>query len=272
MKLKNKCAVVTGASQGIGRAIAERLAADGARVAVLDVQEDAAKAVFGGKDGHLGLGCNVADSASVNAAFAKVVEEFGAVDILVCNAGIGRAPNDGSAEVDAANQKRAEQYAAGEAITAYPDQTIYMEDDGFDAVMRVNVNGTFYCCRAALRDMSERNAKGSIVVIGSTSAISGEGALHYVASKAALVGIVRGLAREVAGRGIRVNAVQPGPTDTPAMSVIPQEWKDQLAADVPLGRLADPKEIANAVAFLASDEGSFATGSTLTVNGGSYFC
>lgn len=271
-RLHRRRAIVTGGAQGIGEAIARRLAEEGARVAVLDREETAAAAVFSPGEGHLGIGCDVADSASVDAAFARVLAAFGGVDILVCNAGIGRAPGDGSEQMYAGAAERAAQIARGDPPTAHPDQMIHMSDAGWGTVMAVNVNGAFHCCRAALRDMAARDAGGSIVLIASTSAASGEGPIHYVTSKAALVGLARGLSREVASRGIRVNAVHPGPTDTPIMANVPDAVRDQLAAAVPLGRMAQPAEVAAAVAFLASDDASYVTGSVMVVNGGSYFC
>ncbi len=269
MTLSDKCAVVTGAARGIGRAIADRLAADGARVALLDMT--APDTLPAPADRHLGLACDVSDSASVDRAFAAIKAAFGRVDILVNNAGTGQGPNDGSAELYASMAKRSEQIARGETPTAHPDQCIHMSDEGWAKVLAVNVNGAFYCARAALRLMAAANNAGSIVNIASTSFQSGEGPLHYVTSKTAIVGLTRGLAREVASRGIRVNAVAPGPTDTPMMRTIPDEMIKSLAAAVPLGRLAQPAEVAAAVAFLASDQASYVTGSVLVANGGSYF-
>lgn len=272
MRLDGKRAVVTGGAQGIGAAIALRLASEGARVAVIDRDEAAAGAVLARDECHIGLGCDVADSRSVDAAFGRIVSAFRGIDILVCNAGIGRGPDDGSDQMYAGAAERAAQIARGEAPTAHPDQTIHMSDAGWAAVMAVNVNGALYCCRAALRDMAARAAPGVIVLIASTSAASGEGPIHYVTSKAALVGLARGLAREVSSRGIRVNAVHPGPTDTPIMANVPDAMRAQLAAAVPLGRMAQPAEVAAAVAFLVSEDASFVTGAVLAANGGSYLC
>lgn len=272
MKLQDKRAVVTGGAQGIGLAIARRLAAEGARVAVLDRDEQAARAALEGDPRHLGLACDVADSADVDRCFGAIIEAFGGVDILVNNAGIGRAEGDGSDAMYAGAAERAAQIARGEEPTAHPDQLIHMEDGGWRAVMGVNLDGAFHCCRAAARDMAARGSAGAIVNIASTSAASGEGPLHYVTSKAAIVGLTRALARELASRGIRVNAVHPGPTDTPIMANVPDEMRRSLAAAVPLGRMARPDEIAAAVAFLAGEDASFVTGAVLAANGGSYFC
>lgn len=267
--LEGKRAVVTGGAQGIGLAIAGRLAADGARVAVLDMDEGAAKAALPGGQ-HIGFACDVADSASVDAVFARIAEAFGGVDILVNNAGTGRGPDDGSDQMYAGGAERQAQMGRGETPTAHPDQLIHMSDAGWRHVMGVNLDGAFHCARAAVRLMATAGQPGAIVNIASTSAASGEGPLHYVTSKAAIVGLTRALARELSSRGIRVNAVHPGPTNTPIMKAVPDSMVTAMEAAIPLGRMARPEEVANAVAFLVSDQASYATGSVLTVNGGSY--
>jgi 3-oxoacyl-[acyl-carrier protein] reductase len=273
MLLKDKRAVVTGAAQGIGRAVALRLAAEGARVAALDINTEAANSVWASAEPgrHLGFACDVADSKSVDAVFAEIKAVFGGVDVLVNNAGIGRGPNDGSDKMYASIAERSAQIASGETPTAHPDLTIHMADEGWAHVLAVNLNGAFYCARAAIRLMVENGVAGSIVNIASTSAVSGEGPIHYVTSKAAIVGLTRGLARELSTRRIRVNAVHPGPTDTPIMANLPDEMIKAMEAAIPLGRMARPEEVASAVAFLASDQSSYATGSVVSVNGGTYF-
>ncbi|MDT0576868.1 SDR family NAD(P)-dependent oxidoreductase [Croceicoccus sp. F390] len=272
MKLQNRRAVITGGASGIGRAIARRFAEEGARVAVLDLDPDEAAASLTGleADRHRAFGCNVADSTQVDKAFADVAEAFGGIDLLVNCAGTGQGPDDGSAQLYASIAQRQEQIARGETPTHHPDQTIHMTDEGWLHVIGINLNGAFWCSRAAIRAMAEKGHGGAIVNIASTSAASGEGPIHYVTSKAAIVGLTRGLAREVASRGIRVNAIHPGPTNTPIMQSIPDDAVRQLEAAVPLGRMAQPEEIAAAAMFLASDESSYATGSVVTVNGGSY--
>jgi len=274
MSLEGKAALVTGAGQGIGRACALALAEAGARVAVVDLKQeavDATLALLPEPSRHLALTANVADSTAVRDAFTKTAAAFGRLDILVNNAGTGTGPNDGSAKMyELMAQKNAE-IARGETPKTHVEQAIYMEDEGWRAVMAVNLDGAFYCTREALRIMAAHEIRGSIINIASTAVQSGEGPLHYVTSKAALVGMTRALAREVASRSIRINAVAPGPTDTPLMRSIPDEWISSLEKAIPLGRLAKPAEVAAAVRFLASDEASYVTGSVLVANGGSYF-
>lgn len=262
-RLKGKRAVVTGGAQGIGAAIARRLAAEGAVVAVLDLDADRAGAVLPAP--HVGIACDVRDTASVDAAFAQVKTALGGVDVLVNNAGRGSAPNDG---MDKYYQALAQQ-AEGKAVHA--DQTIHCADEGWDGVMAVTLDGTFKCSRAAVRIMVEEGCGGAIVNIASTSGVKGDGPVPYAAAKAGVLGMTRAMARELAGRGIRVNAVNPGATETPIYETLPPETKDAIAADSLMKRLAHPDEIAGAVAFLAGDDGSFATGSIVTVNGGAYF-
>ncbi|MGA0704658.1 MAG: SDR family NAD(P)-dependent oxidoreductase [Steroidobacteraceae bacterium] len=274
MSLTGKAALVTGGGQGIGKACAAALAAAGARVAVFDLKQESAEAAVASlpdPSRHLALSGNVADSSAVKAAFAKAVESFGRLDVLVNNAGTGTGPNDGSAKMYELMAARNAEMARGETPSTHVEQAVFMEDEGWRAVMAVNLDGAFYCTREALRVMAAQDIRGSIINIASTAVQSGEGPVHYVTSKAALIGMTRALAREVASRGIRINAVAPGPTDTPMMRSIPEEWITSLEKAIPLGRLARPEEVAAAVRFLASDEASYVTGSVLVANGGSYF-
>ena len=268
-RLEGRRAVVTGGAQGIGAAIARRLAEEGARVAVLDLDADRAAAVLG--EPHLGLACDVTDTASVDRAFAEVQAAFGGLDVLVNNAGVGSAPGDGMDRYYAAKAARQAQVAAGQAPTVFADQTLHCEDAGWSRVLAVTLDGVFRCSRAAVRLMAQAGAGGSIVNIGSTAAVAGDGPVPYCAAKAAVLGMTRAMARELAERGIRVNAVNPGATETPIYASLPSDVKQAIAADSLMKRLASPDEIAGAAAFLAGDDGSFATGSVVTVNGGAYF-
>jgi len=271
MRLAGKTAIVTGAGQGIGAAIVEKLANEGTQVAALDLNQDNAQSVVNKLNGdHLALKCNVGDSADVIKAIRKARKEFGRLDFAVNCAGIGQAKGDGSDKFYGAMNKRNEELAKDGKSDTFVDHLIHMEDEGWAGVMAVNLNGAFYVCREAVRIMAEDGNSGSIVNISSTSAQSGEGSPHYVTSKSALIGLTRQLARELAPRNIRVNVVAPGPTNTPIMHGLPQEWITSMEQSVPLGRMADPSEVAGAVSYLLSDDASFVTGSILVANGGSY--
>lgn len=267
----SKTAIVTGAGQGIGAAIVTRLANEGCRVAALDLKVEQAEKLIADLPGeHLAIKTNVSDSASVIAAIRQARKEFGRLDFAVNNAGIGQAAGDGSDKFYAGMKKRDAEIAKDGTSDTHVDHLMHMGDEGWASVMAVNLNGAFYVCREAVRIMAEDDNAGSIVNISSTSAQSGEGSPHYVTSKSALIGLSRQLARELAPRGIRVNAVAPGPTNTPIMHGLPQEWITSMEASVPLGRMAEPSEVASAVSYLLSDDASFVTGSVLVANGGSY--
>lgn len=242
MKLKNKVALVTGAGQGMGRAIAQRYAAEGASVVALDLNLEAAQQTLQGLAGeHLALALNVADSAAVNAAVDHAMARFGRVDVLVNNAGTG-------------------------GVDAFTE----ISDEAWARVIGVNLNGAFFCARAAVRAM-RKTGGGVVINLGSTAAVSGDGPAHYVTSKAAIMGLTRSMAKELAKSGIRVNTLVPGPTNTPMMQGIPQEWADAIVAGVPMGRMGEPEDIAKVAVFLASDDSGFVTGQNLAVNGGSAF-
>lgn len=270
-RLEGKIAVVTGAGQGIGQAIALALSANGATVVVVDLNVEATAETMAGLTGEgMALACNVADSSSVAAVFEQVEENYGRLDILVNNAGIGGAKGDGFGRQQKRLAQRNEQLAKGEEPTVFPDHIIDMRDEGWQAVLNVNLNGTFYCCREAVKLMIKHEVKGSIINLSSTSAFNGESGVHYCASKAGILGLTKSLAEELALRAIRVNAIVPGPTLTKALMGASEEWRNAMAQDVPMKRLAQPEEIAGTAVFLASDESSYTTGQSLCSNGGWY--
>ncbi|KUN57456.1 beta-ketoacyl-ACP reductase [Streptomyces canus] len=239
-----RSAIVTGAGQGIGLEIARLLHEHGARVTLADVDaERAAKAAAqiagGDADSVLGLGCDVTDETSVENAVRHTAERFGALDILVNNAGITR---------DASLRR--------------------MSAADFDAVIGVHLKGTWLGVRAASAVMREAG-RGSIVNISSLSGKSGNpGQTNYSAAKAGIVGLTKAAAKELAHRGVRVNAVQPGLIRTAMTEAMPPEVFAAREADIPMKRAGQPREVAGAVLFLASDLSSYMTGAVLEVGGG----
>ncbi|WP_405846673.1 3-oxoacyl-ACP reductase FabG [Streptomyces sp. NBC_01518] len=239
-----RSAIVTGAGQGIGLEIARLLHEHGARVTLADVDaERAAKAAAeiagGDADSVLGLGCDVTDEASVENAVRYTAERFGGLDILVNNAGITR---------DASLRR--------------------MSAADFDAVIGVHLKGTWLGVRAASAAMREAG-RGSIVNISSLSGKSGNpGQTNYSAAKAGIVGLTKAAAKELAHRGVRVNAVQPGLIRTAMTEAMPPEVFAAREAGIPMKRAGQPREVAGAVLFLASDLSSYMTGAVLEVGGG----
>ncbi len=244
MKLKNKVALITGAAQGIGRAIATTLAQQGANVVVADIQlekaETTAKEIMA-ETGQkvIAVHVDVVDSASVKAMIDRTIDEFERIDILVNNAGITR------------------------------DSLIMrMKEADWDLVLNINLKGTFNCSKAVVRPMM-RQHYGRIVNITSVSGLIGQvGQTNYSSSKAGIIGFTKALAREVGSRKITVNAVAPGLVKTALTIDLPEELKDMFIGMTPLGRYGEPEDIANAVAFLVSDEASYITGQVLSVDGG----
>jgi 3-oxoacyl-[acyl-carrier protein] reductase len=268
MRVADKIAVVTGAGAGIGRETCLLLAEEGATVVALDLSGEACLDVIGEIGGGLALACDVADRARVDEVFAEIRGAYARVDVLVNVAGVDRVPGDGVERWHEGSLAQMGQIAAGQPVTAHIDQLLNMTDEGWRGLMSVNLDGLFYCTRAALRIMVDAGVAGSIVNMSSISGLSGFGSTHYCASKAGVLGFTRGLAREVASRGIRVNAVCPGVIDTRMSRAAPPAFAAAAVAGTPLGRMGTPREVAAAVLHLASDESAYTTGQWLSPNGG----
>ena len=268
MRLPGRVALVTGGGSGIGRAIAQRLADEGARVVVNDIRPDAAEATAKALGGEArAIVADVADSARVRAMFEEVARTFGGLDVLVNNAGIGEVDPAGREALAAKIEARVGEMMMG-AVQTHWDLTQHLSDAAWGRMLAVHLNGTFYCTREALTLMSRVN-RGAIVNISSVAGLMGmEVASHYAAAKAGILGFTRSVAREVASRGIRVNAICPGFIDTPILDPFPPVTKMLAQRQTPLGRLGRPEEIAAVAVFLASDEASFITGQWLSPNGG----
>lgn len=241
--LKDKVAVVTGASQGIGRDTALALAEAGAKVVVAARNEEKLAAlvndIAAGGGEAFAVKMDVADAEQVKAGFKQMVEKFGRVDILVNNAAVTR---DGLA--------------------------MRMKKEDWDAVLQTNLTGAHLCIQQVLPVMMKARA-GRIINISSVVAQSGNaGQANYVAAKAGLIGLTKAIAIEIASRGITVNAVAPGFIETPMTDVLPDKVKEELKTRIPLGRMGSPKDVAAAIVFLASNEAGYVTGHVLNVNGG----
>jgi 3-oxoacyl-[acyl-carrier protein] reductase len=241
--LKDKIALVTGASQGIGRATSLLLAEAGAKIAVAartaEKLSSLVAEIEAAGGAALAVPMDVADAAQVKAGFQQLLAKFGRLDILVNNAAITR-----------------------------DTLALRMKLEDWDAVLRTNLTGAHLCIQQALGAMLKQRS-GRIINITSVVAETGNaGQSNYVASKAGLIGLTRAIAVEVASRSITVNAIAPGFIETPMTDVLSQELKDKMKSLIPLGRFGTDREIAAAIAFLASDEAAYITGQVLDVNGG----
>lgn len=243
--LNGKVAVVTGASQGIGRDTALALSSAGAKVAIAARNEEKLSALVseiataGGE--ALAVRMDVADAEQVKAGFKQILEKFGRLDILVNNAAITR---DGLA--------------------------VRMKMDDWETVLRTNLTGAHLCIQQALPAMM-RARSGRIINISSIVAEMGNaGQANYVAAKAGLIGLTKAIAIEISSRNITVNAVAPGFIETPMTDVLPDAVKEELKKKIPLRRMGSPRDVAAAIVFLASDEAGYITGHVLDVNGGMY--
>ncbi|SDI18996.1 SDR family NAD(P)-dependent oxidoreductase [Paraburkholderia phenazinium] len=245
MLLENKVVIVTGAAspRGIGKATAQALAAQGARIVILDLREDEAKrAAADLGDAHLGLACDVTDKAACLAAAKATLVRYGRIDGLINNAGITQ-----------------------------PVRTLDISAEGFDAIVDVNLRGTLYMSQAVLPVMKEQKG-GSIVCMSSVSAQRGGGIFggpHYSAAKAGVLGLARAMAREFGPDHIRINSITPGLIQTDITGgKLTDDMRAEIIKGIPLGRLGDAADVANACLFLVSDLSTYLTGITLDVNGG----
>ncbi|MEW6375250.1 MAG: 3-oxoacyl-[acyl-carrier-protein] reductase [Thermodesulfobacteriota bacterium] len=245
MELMGKVAMVTGAAQGIGKAVALLLARNGADIVVSDINlekaEETVREIEAIGRKAMAIRADVAKSDDVERMVQTLIEKFGQIDILVNNAGITR------------------------------DRLILrMTEEDWDAVLNINLKGTFHCTKAVIRHMSKQK-RGKIVNIASVVGEMGNaGQANYAASKAGVIGFTKTIAREFAQRGINVNAIAPGYIETPMTEALPEKAKEELKRMIPMERLGQPEDVAHAVLFLVSEASSYITGQVLNVNGGIY--
>ena len=244
MNMSDKVAVVTGATQGIGLAIAGLLAEHGADIMLADLNVEEAKPVAKEIAARTGqrtsvVRVDVADNASAKEMIERAIAEFGRIDILINNAG-----------------------------TTRDNLIVRMKEADWDLVINVNLKGAWNCAQAAIRPMMKQRY-GRIVNIASVSGLAGQaGQTNYSSSKAGIIGFTKALAKEVGSRNITVNAIAPGFIQTALIADMPQEFNDNILENTPLGRFGTTEDVANAVAFLVSDEAAFITGQVLSVDGG----
>ncbi len=243
--LKDKVALVTGASQGIGRDTALALTEAGAKVVVAARNEEKLAALVGeivlAGGQALALRMDVADTEQVRAGFKQVIEKFARLDILVNNAAI---THDGL--------------------------SVRMKQEDWDAVIRTNLTGAHLCIQQALGTMMRARAGRIINITSIVAQMGNAGQANYVASKAGLIGLTKAMAIEISSRNITVNAVAPGFIETPMTDALADKVKEELKTRIPLGRMGSPRDVAAAIVFLASDEAGYITGHVLDVNGGMY--
>jgi 3-oxoacyl-[acyl-carrier protein] reductase len=242
MDLSNKVALITGSGRGIGKAIALKLAGSGAVVIINDVTdmaESTSREIIAAGQSSIYIKASVNSSEEVNQMFDKIISTYGRLDILVNNAGITR------------------------------DQlTLRMSDEDWDRVLEVNLKGVFYCTRAALKYMTKQRW-GRIINISSISGIAGNpGQVNYCAAKAGIIGLTRTVSKEMASRNITVNAVAPGFIETDMTQKLPEKVREEYIKHIPAGYIGTPQDVAEPVAFLASENARYITGQVLCVDGG----
>jgi 3-oxoacyl-[acyl-carrier protein] reductase len=267
-RLEGKVALITGAGRGLGLAMARRFREERAEVWLNDLSAEGAEKAAAEVGGR-GVAADVSDAAAVARMFETVEQGSGRLDVLVNNAGINGLEQD-PALADRFRSRQLAQMAeltAGGPIRTHLDITVETSDEDWQRVLDVHLNGTFFCSREALKGMNTQGS-GTILNLGSIMGTAGgAGAAAYSAAKAGILGFTRSLAREVASRGIRVNAIAPGWIDTD-MTTFLGELRPVLEAQTPQGRLGDADDIAWAAVYLASDEAKFVTGQVLSPNGG----
>ncbi len=238
--LTGKLALVTGATGGIGQSIVKALVNQGAKVIMVGRNEEKLQNLKQElSDKVYSLICDFNDDSQINSLIENAEKQFGNIDILVCNAGITK-----------------------------DNLALRIKDEDWDIVIQMNLTSTFKLNRAAIKSMMKRRY-GRIINISSVIGLSGNaGQSNYAASKAGIIAMSKSIAKEVASRGITINCVAPGYIDTPMTEVLGDDIKNSIIAHIPLGRIGTPQDVANAVLFLASDESSYVTGHTLSVNGG----
>jgi 3-oxoacyl-[acyl-carrier protein] reductase len=275
VKLSGKNVFVTGAASGLGAAISRLFAAEGARVAVTDIDMGAAENVAlecaAATAGSCAIRCDVSRSASVKEAFALFDAEFGDLDVLVNNAGIIHTDPDYLEAMQSKGQAQLAELMTTGRVATHLDNIDRITDEMFDRMLRIHLYGTFYCTREALPRMRARGQGGRVINMGSIMGTASlQGAPDYCAAKGGILAFTRATAREAASYGVLVNAIAPGYIDTPLLDPLQDQQRRLIAMQTPLGRLGTAEEIAAAALFLAGPDSTFVTGQVLSPNGGIY--
>ena len=270
-RLDGKVALVTGGASGIGRAICQSFAKEGATIVCNDLTVEAAQKVLDecgqGKQG-LAVKADVSKSRQVAAMFERIHKKFSALDILINNAGIGLDNAQTRARFNKVLEKQQAELAKDGKVKTSLEATQHLTDEEWDRMISIHLTGTFYCTREALKIMEKRGS-GKIISIASICGMTGcAGAPHYSAAKAGIMGFTRAVAREAIVRNINVNAIAPGYIDTPMTQVITDAVRKAIALSTPAGRFGSPQDIANLAVYLASEEANFVVGQVMSPNGG----